>query len=109
MIFVFIASTYTPVVATSLDGGWSTFLLAGAWIGAVVGVGVSLFGRTCRWVTSGAYLVVGWLAVAGMPALWSALEHWQFGLLARARCSHWWWSTPAVDRSWPPSSATTRF
>ncbi len=83
MIFVFIASTYTPVVATSLDGRWSTFLLAGAWIGAVVGVGVSLFWLDApRWVTSGAYLAVGWLAVAGMPALWSALEHWQFGLLA---------------------------
>ncbi len=35
-----------------------------------------------RWVSTGCYLAVGWIAVLALPSLWSALGPGDFGLLA---------------------------
>ncbi len=81
-IFVFIAGTYTPVVVLSLGGGAAPVLVA-AWIGAAVGVGVTLLWIDApRWVTSGCYLVVGWIAVVALPQIYGALGPARFALLA---------------------------
>jgi hemolysin III len=82
-IFVFIAGTYTPVVALSLSGNHAVPLLVAVWIGAVAGVGVTLFWIGApRWVTAACYLGVGWIAVLALPELWSALGVTRFALLA---------------------------
>lgn len=83
MIFVFIAGTYTPVVALSLSGDHAVPLLVAVWVGAVAGVGVTLFWIGApRWVTAACYLAVGWIAVLALPELWSSLGAIRFALLA---------------------------
>jgi hemolysin III len=83
MIFVFIAGTYTPVVALSLSSDHAVPLLAAVWIGAVVGVAVTLcWIGAPRWVTATCYLTVGWIAVLALPELWSSLGATGSALLA---------------------------
>jgi hemolysin III len=83
MIFVFIAGTYTPVVALSLSGERAVPLLAAVWIGAAAGVAVTLcWIGAPRWVTATCYLAVGWIAVLALPELWSSLGGARFALLA---------------------------
>jgi hemolysin III len=82
-IFIFIAGTYTPVSALSLDSGLATVVLIAVWIGALAGVGVTIFWlHAPRWVTAACYVAVGWIAVVALPALWSALGPGEFALLA---------------------------
>jgi len=70
-IFVFIAGTYTPLAVALLHGWSRTLLLALIWGCAVVGVSLSvLHVRAPRWVAAGLYVVMGWIAVAWLPALW---------------------------------------
>ena len=81
-IFVFIAGTYTPVVALSL-GSDATGVLVAAWVGASLGVVVTLVWIDApRWVTTACYLGVGWLALAVLPQLYDSLGTVRFVLLA---------------------------
>jgi len=81
-IFVFIAGTYTPVSALSLDPGPATVVLVAVWFGALAGVAITLFWIDApRVVAAGCYIAVGWIAVLAIPALWSALGPEQFALL----------------------------
>ncbi len=83
MIFVFIAGTYTPVTALSLSAGLAQAILAAVWTGTVAGVAVTVFWIDApRWITAGCYVVVGWIAVLAIPALWNALGAGPFALLA---------------------------
>jgi hemolysin III len=82
MIFVFIAGTYTPVTALTLDADWARIILTVVWVGAAVGVAVTVFWIDApRFVTAACYLVVGWIAVLALPQLWTALGPARFGLL----------------------------
>jgi hemolysin III len=82
MIFVFIAGTYTPVVALSLSNNQTVRILVAVWVGAAAGVLVTVFWvEAPRWVTAACYLVVGWIALLALPDLWSSLSATQFGLL----------------------------
>jgi hemolysin III len=82
-IFLFIAGTYTPVATLSLDHDQALPVLVAVWIGAVIGVLITvLWIGSPRWVTSCSYLAVGWVAVLALPALWSAMGPARFALLA---------------------------
>jgi hemolysin III len=82
-IFVFIAGTYTPVVALSLPADSAARILVAAWVGAALGVVVTVFWIGApRWVTTACYLAVGWIAVLAFPQLWSDLGPAGFSLLA---------------------------
>ncbi len=82
MIFVFIAGTYTPVVALASLGRIGTPVLVAVWIGAAAGVLITLLWIGApRWIAAGSYVAVGWIAVAAMPALWSSLGVPRFALL----------------------------
>ncbi len=64
MIFVLIASTYTPVCAITLRGRLGYSMLALVWGFAVAGAVLKLFFLNVpRWVYTGVYLGLGWLAV----------------------------------------------
>ncbi len=81
-IFVFIAGTYTPVVALSL-GSDATGVLVAAWVGAGLGVVVTIAWIDApRWVTTSCYLGVGWIALAVLPQLFDSLGTVRFLLLA---------------------------
>src|SRR5690606_10216107 len=67
MIYVLIAGTYTLVCLLAMERGWGTAILAAVWLGAAVGVVLALTWRARR-LAAALYLVLGWLAVAAMPA-----------------------------------------
>jgi len=72
-IFIFIAGTYTPLAVALLTGWSRVLLLVLIWVCAVVGVAMgALELKAPRWVTAGLYVVMGWIAVGWLPAMWHA-------------------------------------
>lgn len=70
-IFVGIAGTYTPFLVVALDGSFRTWMLVGVWVGAAIGIAVNnIFHHAPSWVRTAPYLVLGWVAVILIPALW---------------------------------------
>lgn len=61
MIFVLIAGSYTPVCMLVLDKAQGYPLLGLVWGTAIVGMVMKLFWVTCpKWVSSVAYIAMGW-------------------------------------------------
>jgi hemolysin III len=81
-IFLLIAGTYTPFCLVL--GGWQgRTLLAVAWGGALLGLVRAVFWpRAPRPVAAGAYLLLGWVVLPALPALWKALGTGPMVLLA---------------------------
>lgn len=74
MIFVLIAGTYTPFALLVLSGTLARAILIVVWAGAAAGVVLKLAWITApRWVTAAVYVALGWVAIAAMPDLASAL------------------------------------
>lgn len=68
MIFLFIAGTYTPLCLLGMANHHGERLLALVWIAAGLGVlRAGLWPHAPRIVTSGLFVVVGWLVVAYLP------------------------------------------
>lgn len=66
-IFVLIAGTYTPLCLNLFSGFWRWGLLALVWGIAVTGMTTKIFViDTPKWLTAGAYVGMGWLAIAGI-------------------------------------------
>ena len=81
-IFVLIAGTYTPLGYNLLDGWMRVSLLAGIW--ALAGAGIvatSVLPQMPRWVGTGLYIGMGWVAVPILPSLWQTLPLAAIGLL----------------------------
>ena len=76
-IFALIAGTYTPITLVTLQEasatlGWTLFAVA--WGFALLGVVFKVFWLSApRWVSTGLYLLMGWLAVVALGPLVSAL------------------------------------
>ena len=69
-IFVFIAGTYTPITVVLLTGWWRVAILAAVWALAATGSAIAISGiEVPRKLFTGMYLVVGWVAVAAVPAI----------------------------------------
>jgi len=74
MIFVFIAGTYTPFALLELGGAVQIVVLATAWAGAALGLTLNLaWIEGPRWLSTVAYLAVGWVGVIAVPQLFPAL------------------------------------
>ena len=66
-IYLLIAGTYTPICLHYLTGLWRWLPLVIVWSLAIIGITVKLFVIAApRWVTAGVYLLMGWLALAGV-------------------------------------------
>jgi hemolysin III len=70
MIYVLIAGSFTPVCLLAMTGSWRWPLIGLVWLGALVGVGLSL-PRRPRLPQFGValYQILGWAGVAALPAL----------------------------------------
>ncbi|MCH7230291.1 hemolysin III family protein [Glycomyces sp. L485] len=69
-IYLIIAGTYTPVAVLALDGAAQAVLLAVIWTGAAAGVAFrTLWIGAPRWLYTGLYIVLGWVAVFVLPQL----------------------------------------
>jgi hemolysin III len=74
MIFVMIASSYTPFAVNALEPKIGLPLCAAVWALASVGVGLKLAGVECRertWLAL--YLAMGWLLLPVLPSFVAAL------------------------------------
>lgn len=73
MIFILIAGTYTPFSLLLLEG-WRRWVVFGVvWCGAVGGIIARNAVHTPpRWIFTGLYLALGWVAVAVLPQILSA-------------------------------------
>lgn len=75
-IYLLIAGTYTPLCLLPLRqaGGWGWSLFGVIWALALMGIVLTLLWvNSPRWVTSGIYLFMGWLAVIALYPLWQVL------------------------------------
>lgn len=74
MILIGIAATYTPIAAIGLDGSTARALLVAVWGLAAGGIVIrNVWLGAPRWVVSGVYVAVDWVALAVIPAIWSQL------------------------------------
>ncbi len=73
MIFVLIAGTYTPVCLILLRGAVGYSMLSVIWSCAIIGIVLKMFFMNIpRWLYTGVYLLMGWLAVAVIVPLFRA-------------------------------------
>ncbi len=84
MIFMLIAGTYTPICLVPLRGGWGWSIFGVVWGLAVAGVFISLFWiHAPRWVTTGIYLLMGWVCIVAIyPIVTSLTPEGIFWLVA---------------------------
>jgi hemolysin III len=72
MIFVFIAGTYTPFALLRFEGVTHWLVLVLVWAGAVLGLVLELVWiDSPRWLSTIAYLLVGWVGVLTIPQLFT--------------------------------------
>lgn len=72
-IFLLIAGTYTPICAALLAPPLATRVLTVVWVGALAGIGTSIFWPSApRWFTTPIYVALGWVALWYLPQLWVA-------------------------------------
>ena len=70
MIFILIAGTYTPFALLLLEGVARWVVFGVVWGGAAVGVVLrNAVRRPARWLFTGLYLLLGWVALGVIPQL----------------------------------------
>ncbi len=63
-IYLFIAGSYTPFALGAMAGSWGWTLFGLVWSFAAVGITLKTFGRLSQpWLSTGLYLVMGWLVL----------------------------------------------
>lgn len=74
-IYLFIAGTYTPITLLGLSPGWGWAVFGVVWGVAFAGILVKIFAPFApRWVTSGAYIAMGWIVVVAIRPVLRAFE-----------------------------------
>jgi hemolysin III len=73
-IYLLIAGTYTPFCLLAFSGFWQWGLLSIIWGLAVIGIVLKIFIMNApRWLSAGAYVVMGWLCVGAVGQMLHAL------------------------------------
>lgn len=73
-IYLLIAGTYTPFTLGVLKGGWGWTLFGIVWAAAALGVAIKVFAGVRRpLLSTGLYLVMGWLVLVAVGPLVQAL------------------------------------
>ena len=70
-IFLLIAGTYTPFTLGALRGVWGWTLFSLVWGVAIIGIGFKVLGGLqYRWLSTGLYVGMGWMAVFAIRQFW---------------------------------------
>ena len=84
MIYIFIASTYTPICLGPLRGPWGWSIFGVVWGIAILGtILTAVWLDAPRWLTTGLYVIMGWtvvIAVYPMIKTFSAIDRGMEGL-----------------------------
>ena len=88
-IYLFIAGSYTPFALGALNGPWGWTLLGLAWALAGVGVTLKAFDRLSHpFLSTGFYLVMGWLVLIAVPLLFERVPLPGIALLVAGGCAY---------------------
>ncbi len=73
-IYLLIAGSYTPISLLAMSGVMRVVVFSAVWLGALVGIALEwIWVRPPKgWVTA-VYITLGWVAVIGIPQLWTSL------------------------------------
>nr|WP_307993007.1 hemolysin III family protein [uncultured Niameybacter sp.] len=75
MIFLLIAGSYTPFCLLTLTGLWQITILILVWSLAIIGILLKIFWIDMpRWVSTGFYIGMGWVAILALSPLSKALS-----------------------------------
>lgn len=102
MIFFLIAGTYTPVCVITLHGVWGWSILAVVWGLALLGTFMKIFWlHAPRPLSTGIYVVMGWIVVVAFYPLLNAISTKAFILLLLGGLSY---TAGAIIYAlkWPP-------
>ncbi len=74
-IFMLIAGTYTPVLLLTVKFPLSVALLAMTWYLAITGIVYSCLTLKFKYLSTGLYLVMGWLSLFLFYSIWNNASH----------------------------------
>lgn len=75
MIFILIAGSYTPFCLLSLTGIWRISIITLVWSLAIIGIALKIFWIDMpRWLSTGLYIGMGWVAVFALKPLYTSLD-----------------------------------
>lgn len=74
-IFMLIAGTYTPILLLVVEFPLSVALLAMTWYLAITGIIYSCLTLKFKYLSTGLYLVMGWLSLFLIYAIWNNAGH----------------------------------
>ncbi len=80
-IFLAIGGGYTPIAFVCLDGWLRISVLAGAWVGAAIGIAMQWIPSVPPTWRGASYMVVSWIAVFTFPQLARGLGTFGFALV----------------------------
>ncbi len=80
-IFMLIAGTYTPVLLLTVSFPLSVALLAMTWYLAITGIIYSCLTLKFKYLSTGLYLIMGWLSVFLVYTIWINASHTAVWLL----------------------------
>lgn len=80
-IFMLIAGTYTPILLLTVPFPLSVALLAMTWYLAITGIIYSCLTLKFKYLSTGLYLVMGWLSVFLFYSIWNNASHLAVWLL----------------------------
>ncbi len=67
MIYILIASSYTPVCLGPLRGGWGWSIFGIVWGIAIIGIFLTVFWlHAPRWLTTSLYIAMGWTVIVAI-------------------------------------------
>lgn len=71
-IYVFIAGTYTPSILFTVESPLSFILLAIIWALAILGITLTCIKLKSKYLSTGLYLLMGWISLMLIGYVWSA-------------------------------------
>lgn len=74
-IYILIAGTYTPILLSVLPYPLSVIMLGVAWIVALIGIVYSCLTVKFKYLSTGLYLLMGWMALFLFYSIWHNASH----------------------------------
>jgi hemolysin III len=88
-IFFMIAGSYTPLCYIYLDGAWRISMILVSWGCVIAGILLKVFFiKAPRILSTGLYLLMGWLAVIPLRELWVNMPRASFFLIVAGGLSY---------------------
>lgn len=86
-IYLFIAGSYTPILMMTFSFPIAVFLILMIWCLSIAGIFFSCINLKSEYISTGLYLLLGWLSVVFAYTIWTKYPHYiMWMLLAGGMC-----------------------